>query len=493
MKIQNLFSKKMRMKTYEKLLLADMDTPVSSFYKLGQTSYSFLLESMEGDGRNGRYSIIGMKPLILFKRVGDRSLIIEPGSGDTLTLTGSPFDHLKKLLAVVEFERDQPFEGGFFGGYFAYNTIRYIEDIPQQAVNDLQLPEIILVLPSEVVIFDNFTHTLKLIVHLEDDGNIQALHEQASQRLNGMLQQFSRQEPSLEALANLNPEMTSKIDVNITHDEYFATLAKAKSYIRNGDIFQVVLSRRFQTEFSQNPFDIYRMLHLINPSPYMYYLDFQKFKIIGSSPETLVKYDGEKILVKPIAGTRKRGETILADQRIAAELLADEKELAEHDMLVDLGRNDVGRVARYGSVHVEAYRQVENYSQVMHIVTTVTGELQAGLDAIDVFKACFPAGTVSGAPKVRAMQIIDELEKTARGPYAGAIGYFDSRGRMDMGITIRTIWVKNQIAYWQAGGGIVADSVPENELAETENKARALLKAIALAKEVSNGSGDRQL
>ncbi|MBN2093448.1 anthranilate synthase component I [candidate division KSB1 bacterium] len=489
MQITNLFSKKISMKTYEKLLLADMDTPVSSFFKLGQAGFSFLLESMEGDGRNGRYSIIGMNPLILFKRMGDQSWIIDPGSGETLKLTGNPFDHLKMLLAAIEFERDQPFECGFFCGYWAYDTIRYIEDIPQQAADDLQLPEIILVLPSEVVIFDNYAHTLKLIVHLEDNGDSITLQEQAFERLTAMLQKFSHQEPALETLENLNPEIISKVEVNISNDEYFASLAKAKTYIRNGDIFQVVLSRRFQTDFRQNPFDIYRMLHLINPSPYMYYLDFQEFKIIGSSPETLVRYDGEKIMVKPIAGTRKRGETIGIDQKIAAELLKDEKELAEHDMLVDLGRNDVGRVARYGSIKVEAYRQVENYSHVMHIVTTVTGELQSGLDAVDVFKACFPAGTVSGAPKVRAMQIIDELEKTARGPYAGAIGYFDCCGRMDTCITIRTIWVKNQMAYWQAGGGIVADSVPENELAETENKARALLKAILLAKEVQNGSG----
>lgn len=484
MQITNLFSGKIRMKTYEKLLLADMDTPVSSFYKLGRTSYSFLLESMEGDGRSGRYSIIGMNPFLIFKRNSNVTQIIDPHSGEILNLGGNPFDHLKLLLAAVEFERSQPFECGFLCGYFAYDTIRYIEKIPQNAENDLHLPEILLVLPSEVIIFDNYMHTLKLIVHLEDNHHTLNIQEQAEERLKMILQQFSHQKPLLETIQSLNPEITGSTKVNITNKEYFSSLDKAKSYIRNGDIFQVVLSRRFQIDFSDNPFDVYRMLHLINPSPYMYYLDFKEVKIIGSSPETLVKYDGNRILLKPIAGTRRRGNTSAVDQKIAAELLQDEKELAEHDMLVDLGRNDVGRIARYGSVKVESYRCVENYSHVMHLVSTVSGELQVGFDAVDVFKACFPAGTVSGAPKVRAMQIIDELEKNARGLYAGAIGYFDFSGKMDTCITIRTILVKDQIAYWQAGGGIVADSIPENELAETENKAQALLKAILLAKEV---------
>jgi anthranilate synthase component 1 len=232
------------------------------------------------------------------------------------------------------------------------------------------------------------------------------------------------------------------------------------------------------------------MLHLINPSPYMYYLKFDEAMIIGSSPETMVKYDGNKIVVRPIAGTRKRGNTIEEDQKIAAGLLRDQKELAEHEMLVDLGRNDVGRIARYGSVKLDSYKQVENYSHVMHIVSTVSGELREGFDAVDIFKACYPAGTVSGAPKIRAMEIIDELEKTRRGPYAGAVGYFDFCGRMDTCITIRTMVVKGKTAHWQAGGGIVADSNPTYEFEETENKARALLKAISLAEEVCHDFSD---
>lgn len=249
------------------------------------------------------------------------------------------------------------------------------------------------------------------------------------------------------------------------------------------------MSRRFETEVECDSFDIYRMLHMINPSPYMFHLNFDNVKLTGASPETMVRYDGKRITVRPIAGTRRRGQSREEDQKIAQELLRDEKELAEHVMLVDLGRNDVGRIASYGSVRVDNFKQIENYSHVMHIVSNVSGELREDSDAVDIFKACFPAGTVSGAPKVRAMEIIDELEQTQRGPYAGAIGYFDFCGRMDTCIAIRTIWIKDKTAFWQAGGGIVADSVPEHEFEETENKARALLKAITLAEEVHHDSG----
>ncbi|UCE04813.1 MAG: anthranilate synthase component I, partial [bacterium] len=463
---------------------ADMDTPVSSYFKLNSGTDSFLLESMEGDGHSGRYSIIGMKPMLSFMRFSDRTVITDVENGKQKILYGNPFDHLKLLLASCNFDRTEPFECGFLCGYLSYDSIKYIEKIPANSQNDVQLPEIYLILPSEVVIFDNFTHTQKLLVHIEDNGNHAALENIAADLLNAMVKKFSRHDPRIKEMKKFTQTSTPDVIVNISNEAYLQSVIRAKEYIRNGDIFQIVLSRRFQTAITCDSFDIYRMLHLINPSPYMYYINFGEVKIIGSSPETMVKFDGNRVIVRPIAGTRKRGKTKAEDKEIAKLLLKDEKELAEHVMLVDLGRNDIGRIASYGSVRLDTFKKVENYSHVMHIVSTVSGELQAEFDSVDIFKACFPAGTVSGAPKVRAMEIIDELEKTRRGPYAGAIGYFDFYGRMDTCITIRTIVVKGRNAYWQAGGGIVADSIPEYEFEETENKARALLKAISLAEEV---------
>ena len=484
MNLQKLLTTPVRIQTFQQEFLADMDTPVSTFYKLNGEPNSFLLESMEGDGRSGRYSIIGLKPMLLFKRFAGHTQIEQPNSAEKIVLEGNPFDHLRLLLKQIQFDREQPFECGLLCGYLSYDSIRYIENIPDQAADDLRLPEMLLVVPSEVVIFDNFTHTQKLIVHLEDNGNQPALAQQSAIRLSEMVSHLSRHTPRIKSLKKEASSQTADISFNIPKPEYLQSVLKAKEYIRNGDIFQVVLSRRFNKHITCEAFDVYRMLHLINPSPYMFYLNFHEARIIGSSPETLVKYDGKRVTVRPIAGTRKRGQNRQEDLEIAQELLSDEKELAEHVMLVDLGRNDIGRIARYGTVQLESYQQVENYSHVMHIVSEVSGELRPEMDAIDAFKAGFPAGTVSGAPKIRAMEIIDELEKTRRGPYAGAIGYFDFKGRMDTCITIRTMVVKDKTAFWQAGGGIVADSIPENEFEETENKARALQKALSLAEEI---------
>jgi anthranilate synthase component I len=490
MNLEKLFSKNITFKSFSRQLLADMDTPVSSYFKLNGQNESFLLESMEGDGRNGRYSIIGLKPMLQFKRYKDYTLIIDPNSKQEKKLFGNPFDHLQSLLRTFHFDRSEPFECGMLCGYLSYDAIRYIENIPANSKDDLNLPQMHLILPSEIVVFDNYKNILKMVVHLEDNGNPEKLENLANVRLDSMVKNLSNQSPSLKNIKGITPASEVSLKANISNYDYYKSVKHAKEYIRNGDIFQVVLSRRLQTEISCDSFDLYRMLHLVNPSPYMYYLNFDETKIVGSSPETLVKYDGDRVYVRPIAGTRKRGKSIEEDQKIAKELLQDEKELAEHIMLVDLGRNDVGRIARYGSVRLDTLKRVENYSHVMHIVSTVSGELQEEFDAVDIFKACFPAGTVSGAPKVRAMEIIDELENTQRGPYAGAIGYFDFSGRMDTCITIRTIVVKDRIAYWQAGGGIVADSNPEYEFEETENKARALLKAISLAQEVSDDFSD---
>lgn len=489
MKLNRLFTDRIPIRTYSKLLLADMDTPVSSYARLNGAPNSFLLESMEGVGNIARYSIIGLKPLLTFKRFPDQTIITNPATGEHLTLHGDPFEHLKSLLKAFAFDLSAPFESGILCGYLSYDTIRYIEEIPDVTLDDLHLPEMSLILPAEVVLFDNFTHTQKLLVHVEGTGNSAEMERDAAERLDAMIAKLAQPVQYPKELASLEPASQPDVNVNMTNDDYFDHLERAKAYIRNGDIFQVVFSRRFQTAFAKDPFEVYRMLRLINPSPYMFYLNLEDVQLVGASPETLVKYDGDRVLVRPIAGTRKRGKNAREDQAIAQELLQDEKELAEHHMLVDLGRNDIGRVARYGSVRVDTLRKVEYYSHVMHIVSTVTGELRENYDAVDVFKACFPAGTVSGAPKIRAMEIIDELEPTRRGPYAGAVGHFDFNGQLDTCIAIRTAWFTNQQVYWQAGGGIVADSVPEHELMETENKARALMKAVALAKEVAYDRG----
>lgn len=486
MVLNSLFSQKIRMVTFSKKLLADMDTPVSSFYKLGHDTDSIMLESMEGNGSRGRFSVIGLSPIFDFKRLQDRTVVRECATGAEFEFTGDPFEHLKAMLRAFQFDRTSKFDCGMLCGYISYDAIRYIEKIPADAVNDLQLPDMYFILPYEVIIFDNLTHTIELVVHLEANAPDLELAQRAEQRLTELINRILLHAPNLKELKPDSNPVQSAPRINISNKDYRASVLRAQQYIRNGDIFQVVLSRRMEKDLQCPPFDIYRTLRLINPSPYMFYLNFGRLKILGSSPETLVRLEDNRVTVRPIAGTRKRGTSEAEDARIARELLNDEKEIAEHVMLVDLGRNDVGRIARYGTVGLETFKKIENYSHVMHIVSTVTGVLAEGFDAVDVFKACFPAGTVSGAPKIRAMEIIDELEYSQRGPYAGAIGYFDFSGRMDTCIAIRTLVVKDQTAYWQAGGGIVADSQPDTEFEETENKARALYKAITLAEEVNN-------
>ncbi|MBN2010754.1 anthranilate synthase component I [candidate division KSB1 bacterium] len=485
-----IFSSKCSVRTYQKELLADMETPVSSYFKLNNGGQSFLLESMEGNGSNSRYSFLGFKPMLTFIRTADVTRIEDHTTGQKIELTGDPYEHIRMVLNSFSFDRQAPFECGFLCGYISYDAIRYIEDIPADTRDDLNMPIMHLVIPSEVVIFDNYSHTLKLVVHEIKNGHVSS-NSSPDERLASMLERFSQPIPELQKLKRDTSTEPTDIKNNIAKKDYLDSVIRAKEYIRQGDIFQVVLSRRFEKQINCKPFDIYRMLHLINPSPYMYFLNFGNFQIIGSSPETMVRYDGERIVVRPIAGTRWRGNTPQEDKEIATGLLEDQKELAEHMMLVDLGRNDVGRVSRYGTVKLDALKVVENYSHVMHIVSTVSGELDDTHDAVDVFRACFPAGTVSGAPKVRAMEIIDELEQTRRNYYAGAIGYFDFQGRTDTCIAIRTMLVKDSIAYWQAGGGIVSDSDPEYEFRETENKARALLKAITIAEELAHDSDDR--
>ncbi len=467
--------------TDQRRWLDDMKTPVAAFHQFTRGSNRFLLESVAGSGQRGRYSIIGSQPMLIFKHFKDYSVIEDKLLGTIKQLEGDPFDHIRQILTRYQFPLQQPFACGLLCGYLSYDTIRYIERIPDKNPEELNLPEMMLIVPSELIVFDNYDHTITFYLHQSADNYYKEL--MPTKIDNYMKNSDFNNEISSNLSINDLDVQYDQVLTDFNHREYFERVARAKEYIRQGDIFQVVLSRRFRKTVKSDSFRIYRYLRYINPSPYLFYFEFDGFQLVGSSPETMVNYDGRKVLVRPIAGTRKRGESQQEDRQLAAELLNDEKELAEHVMLVDLARNDMGRIARYGSVKVDEFEKVEPYSHVMHIVSTVTGELREKCDCVDIFRACFPAGTVSGAPKIRAMEIIDELEPVRRGIYAGAVGYFDFSGRMDTCIAIRTMVLKEGMAYWQAGGGIVADSVPTNELAETDNKGRAILKALLMSEE----------
>ncbi len=360
-----------------------------------------------------------------------------------------------------------------------YDAIRYIEKLPQISTDDTSLPDIHLFIPQKIIVFDNLLHKITLIFFVRPSGDVENDHRAATAELANLVEKVRGQPPAStdHGVKKSNLHYTGNMD-RLAFEQM---VTKAKKHIERGDIFQVVLSQRLETETTIPAFDIYRGLRVINPSPYMFYMEMGDVTLLGSSPETLVKLEGNRVYVRPIAGTRKRGANEEEDQALIKDLLADPKELAEHTMLVDLGRNDVGRVARYGTVKVDELMGIEKYSHVIHIVSTVSGILREGLDAVDVLKACFPAGTVSGAPKVRAMEIIEELEPTRRGIYAGAAGYFAFNGNMDVCIAIRTIYIKDGKLYVQAGAGIVADSVPEKEFEETLNKAKGLLKAVEYA------------
>jgi len=463
-------------------ILADLETPVSAYLKLAETP-SFLFESMEGGEKWARYSFIGTG-------VATNSTKIIKGAG------GDPFVELKEELKryqPVEVDGLPPFTGGFVG-YFSYDVVREIEDIPDKGHSGLGLPDYYFMLTETLVIFDNLAQKIKVVanVHLEGNVSPEQAYSDACEKIDKIIE-LLRQPVALQKKPR-NKAKEKSLETEL-HESGFASnfetkekfkdiVSRAKEYIRAGDIFQVVLSQRFGKEIDCDPFDVYRALRVINPSPYMWYMNTGEVTIVGSSPEILVRLGADKVELRPIAGTRGRGQTEQEDKMLEAEMKADPKECAEHIMLVDLGRNDVGRVAEVGSVHMtEELMGIERYSHVMHMVSNVEGSLKEGLDAIDVIKACFPAGTVSGAPKVRAMEIIEELEPSRRGPYAGSIGYLGFSGSMDMCITIRTILVKDGVAYVQAGAGIVADSDPESEYVETLNKAKGMMKAVELAEQ----------
>jgi anthranilate synthase component 1 len=462
-------------------VMADLETPVSAFLKLDRGDFSFLLESVEGGEKWGRYCFLGAEPSIVFQSKGSRVEITR--HGDTEVQEGvDPLDALKQLMSdyhPVEVEGLPRFFGGAVG-YLTYDMVRFFERLPDQTVDDLHVPDSMFMLTDTIVIFDHMLQKLKVVSNALIDGPPEKAYQQAIARIEQLMERLRQPVPPRPA-GQLVPGPVP-LTSNFTKEGYERVVERAKEYIRAGDIIQVVPSQRFEAPIDVDPFDIYRALRTVNPSPYMFYLKFRDLKLVGSSPEVMVRLEGPLIELRPIAGTRRRGRDAAEDREIASELMQDPKERAEHIMLVDLGRNDVGRVAKIGSVKVTELLVVEKYSHVMHLVSHVIGDLSDGKDCYDVMRATFPQGTVSGAPKIRAMQIIEELEPTKRGPYAGAVGYFSFSGNMDTCIALRTLTVKGKTAYLQAGGGVVADSVPELEYEETLNKARALVRAIELAR-----------
>jgi anthranilate synthase component 1 len=443
---------------------ADLETPVSAYLKIARGNYSFLLESVEGGERMARYSFIGTEPLLVLRTEDDHPV-------DPLSLVERELARLHPV-SIAGLPR---FHGGMVG-YLSYEIARYFERLPCPAPDPQELPESVLMLADTLLVFDHVTHKIKVVSHAHLDGDVDRAYQEATHKIDDLV---NRLEQSMHPETRKDrPPHKSEASSNFSPAEFEAMVSQAKEYIFAGDIIQTVLSQRLARRTHAHPFAIYRALRSINPSPYMYYLHLRDFYIAGASPELLVRVEDGTVSTHPIAGTRRRGKDVVEDAALEEELRHDEKERAEHIMLVDLGRNDIGRISEPGTVEVTQLMDVERYSHVMHLVSHVQGRLRAGLSQFDALRSCFPAGTVSGAPKIRAMEIIAELEKEKRGPYAGAVGYFDFSGNLDTAIAIRTIVIKNNIAYIQAGAGIVADSVPEREYQESLNKAQALLSAI---------------
>jgi anthranilate synthase component 1 len=473
-------------------LVADLETPVSAYLKLGihpdgsSRENSFLLESVQGGETRGRYSIIGLKPDLIWRCRGAQAEINRSACTDPTRFTAQdekPMEALRALVRETTAAMDlpaglPPMAAGLFG-YIGYDMARQVEHLPNPPPDTLGLPDAIMLRPTITAIFDSVKDEIIVTTPVWQDKNVdaRAAYAQASERLAETVAELERTTPSATELPADLPTSVS-VESNMTKAEYFDVVARAKKYIAAGDIFQVVPSQRFRRPFTLPPFSLYRALRRLNPSPYLYFLSMPGFQIAGSSPEVLVRLRDGKVTIRPIAGTRWRGKTPAEDIALGEELMADPKERAEHLMLVDLGRNDVGRVAKTGAVKVTDSFFIERYSHVMHLVSNVEGEIREGLDAVDALAAGLPAGTLSGAPKIRAMEIIDEFEKEKRGAaYAGAIGYFAAGGSMDTCIVLRTALVKDGVMYVQAGGGVVADSQPEAEYQETINKSRALFAA----------------
>ena len=462
----------------------DWETPISAFRKIDDGKTSFLLESVEGGEKWGRYSFLGSGSSHLFRSKGEDFEILKNSKILRKGKAKDPLQALEEFMGnyhPVLQDALLRFSGGAVG-YLSYDLVRSFEKIPEQLRQDIDLYDCSFMITDVLLVFDNLKKKIKVIFNLFLDGQqtLEEAYQEAQEKIKSIIARLQRQNPSSPVRSPFTP---SPLRSNFSKEDYMKVVERAKEYIRAGDIIQVVPSQRFSTEVHCEPFDIYRALRSINPSPYLFYLKMNDMILMGSSPEVMVRLEGNQIELRPIAGTRPRGKTPEEDLRMEKDLLADEKEKAEHIMLVDLGRNDVGRVSEIGSVRVTELMTVEKYSHVMHIVSNVQGELAPRKNAFDVFRATFPAGTVSGAPKIRAMEIIEELEPFRRGFYAGAVGYFSFPGNMDTCIAIRSILIKDGKAYVQAGGGVVADSDPEKEYEETLHKAQAIFKAIQLAEE----------
>jgi anthranilate synthase component 1 len=461
-------------------LVADLDTPVSVFLKLAEgKDNAFLLESVQGGEARGRYSIIGFNPDLIWRCRDGRAEVQRSDGFAADKDSDAPLKSLKRHVDQARMTLPAglpPMSVGLFG-YLGYDIVRQMERLPEPPPDVLKLPDAIMLRPTITAVFDNVRDEITVVTPVWPEGKLdaRAAYERATDRLQSVVADLERRPPA--SVQSETPLTSGPTESNTSHEDYLAIVAKAKEYILAGDVFQVVPSQRFRRKFELPPFALYRALRRLNPSPFLYFLKFPGFAIVGSSPEILVRLRDGKVTIRPIAGTRPRGATPEQDKRLAEELLADEKERAEHLMLVDLGRNDVGRVAETGSVTVTDQFFIERYSHVMHIVSNVEGNIRPGVDAVDALVAGFPAGTLSGAPKVRAMEIINELEKEKRGIYAGAVGYFSANGTMDTCIVLRTAVLKDGVMYVQAGGGVVADSNPEAEFQETVNKAKALFAA----------------
>lgn len=487
---QNLQNQNYRRIPLVKEVLADLDTPLSTYLKLANGPYTYLFESVQGGEKWGRYSFIGLPCNTVVKIAGQTIDIVTDGkvvesiqSDDPLSWIEN-YQHQFNAYDLGDISR---FSGGLVG-YFGYETVGYIE--PRLANTNkpdaLGTPDILLMLSEEVVVFDNLSGKLKIIIYVDATEN--GAYEKGQTRLKQLEHDLHFTSPSYTP-ASVSKKVNEEDFVSgFTEQGYKDAVAKAREYIIDGDVMQVVLSQRLSIPFAAKPLDLYRALRSLNPSPYMYYLDLDDHHVVGSSPEILVRLEDEEVTVRPIAGTRPRGKDEAEDVALEKELLADPKELAEHLMLIDLGRNDAGRVSEIGTVELTDKMTIERYSHVMHIVSNVIGKLKKGMSAMDVLRATFPAGTVSGAPKIRAMEIINELEPVKRGIYSGAVGYLSWNGNMDTAIAIRTAVIKDGTLNIQAGAGIVYDSLPENEWAETMNKGRAVFRAVALAEAGLDGS-----
>jgi anthranilate synthase component 1 len=466
--------------------VADAETPVSAFKKLCKTGdYGFLFESTEKNDVSGRFSFVGTEPRAVIRSYERQIRLLEHGRERYFETLTDPLDEVRKLLSRYRFvvrEELSRFAGGAVG-FLGYDAIRFFEpSVPVAPKDELRLPEMLFMITGSLLIFDHRLRSLKVVVNaFLQDGAPEEIYAHAARSIDAIVHRLAR--PDELPLVVIKDGKAPLPRSNFRRDEFEHVVDRAKEYIRAGDIFQVVLSQRFESDFSGDPLDFYRCLRFINPSPYMFCLTFgNDFALVGSSPEMHVRLTGETVEIRPIAGTRPRGATVSEDEANAGELLADPKERAEHIMLVDLARNDVGRIADFGSVRVTEFMSIERYSHVMHIVSNVSGRLRTGCDGFDLVKATFPAGTVSGAPKIRAMQIVSELEKNRRGCYAGAVGYFGFDGNVDSCIVLRSAVLKDGKAYFQAGAGIVADSDPHREYAETVSKAEAMMQALALAR-----------